>query len=325
MKKFLSFFCLSVSCLFGDKVIVPKAIPEIENPWLTGPLITPSSVVVPVGHMNFEPYVYVVANTGAYDRDGNAKKREILWVNSFQPVCEIGITSWMDCQFNPILYYNYTQHKANWAFGDFLFQFDWQLFTPRPMDDWRPYVKLTLGELFPSGKYRNLDPKKKGTDVSGGGSYQTFMAIVFGKLFHLWDVHFMTARLNLQYTLPSATYLKGFNAYGGGYGTKARFFPAQNFEFDFGVEITLAKRWALACDLVGTLAGKTHFSGDPGKNADGTKAALGTRSSAQFSLAPAIEYNWSANLGIIGGGWFTFAGRNSARFWSSVFALNYYI
>jgi hypothetical protein len=44
----------------------------------------------------------------------------------------------------------------------------------------------------------------------------------------------------------------------------------------------------------------------------------------QYSLAPAIEYNWNIDLGVISGVWFTFAGKNAEAFASWVTALNYY-
>jgi hypothetical protein len=47
-------------------------------------------------------------------------------------------------------------------------------------------------------------------------------------------------------------------------------------------------------------------------------------SNEQWSVAPAIEYNWSKNVGLIVGSWFSFAGRNSVRFISGVAALNIY-
>jgi hypothetical protein len=50
----------------------------------------------------------------------------------------------------------------------------------------------------------------------------------------------------------------------------------------------------------------------------------GGPSSSQYSLAPAIEYNWSQNIGLIGGVWFTVAGQNISQFNSIVIALNYY-
>ncbi len=325
MKKFIIGSLLFSSMLFADKVIVQRVHPDFDNPWLTGPLLAPSSAIVPVGHANFEPYIYVIANTGYYDRDWKVKKVDTLWENSFQTFIQVGLTPWMDMEIAPSLTYNYREHKTRWGFGDFPLTFDFQLFSPNHVGDWRPHVKLICQEIFPTGKYRNLDPKKKGVDSTGEGSYQTLLGIVVGKIVHLTGLHFMTPRIFLQYTLPAKTHLKGFNSYGGGYGTNAYFFPAQSFEADFGFEVTLTKTWAFACDFVGTWSGKTHFTGDAGRNADGTKAILGKGSSVQYALAPAIEYNWNDNLGIIGGSWFTVAGRNSARFWSAVFALNYYI
>ncbi len=317
------FLCI-VSSLFADKVIVPKIHPIFENPWLTGPLLAPSSVVVPAGHINYEPYFYVISNTGSYNHKGKVEKAETLLANSFQPIFQFGLTSWMDIQIAPIIEYNKMGNSAKWVFGDFPILVDFQLFTPKPMGDWRPYIKFSLGEIFPTGKYRNLEAKKKGTDSAGLGSYQTLFSLVFGKLIHIRDIHFMTARLFLKYTLPSSTHLKGLNAYGEGKGTDAHFFPSQTFQADFGVEYTLSVNWALACDFVGTWGTKSHFSGKSGLNPDGSRAPLGSKASAQYALAPAIEYNWSDNLGLIAGSWFTFAGKNSNRFWGGVLAINYY-
>lgn len=313
------------TCLFADKVITPKHQLEVENPWYTGPLLAPSAVTVPVGHANFEPYIYIIANTGSYDAHGKVVKTDTSWANSFQPVVQVGLTKWMDIQFLPSLVYNYTQHQAQWLFYDFPITIDFQLTSPSYMGDWTPYIKLSLTEIFPTGKYRHLNPKKKGVDISGTGSFRTSAGLVIGEMFHLKGVHFLIARVLFLYEIPAPVQLEGFNAYGGGYGTNARFFPAQNWQTDLGVELTLTKNWVLACDFVGSWAVKPHFSGDPGRTAVGTSAALGTGPSAQYALAPAIEYNWSENLGIIGGSWFTVAGHNAPRFWSAVVAFNYYL
>ncbi len=63
---------------------------------------------------------------------------------------------------------------------------------------------------------------------------------------------------------------------------------------------------------------KNRFSGTP-------SATAIRPSSESFSLAPALEYNWSANIGLIGGVWFTVGGRNTSRFVSGVLAFNVYI
>ena len=58
--------------------------------------------------------------------------------------------------------------------------------------------------------------------------------------------------------------------------------------------------------MVGSWAGKTRFKGK-------TLVPNTAPPAAQFSLAPAIEYNWSSDIGIIFGPWFTIAGRNAVQ------------
>lgn len=326
MKRTILLLSLVFLNLFADKVIVPQVHSEEANPWYTGPLLAPSSAVVPVGHFNFEPYVYIIANTGGYDSHGKVVKADTSWSNSFQPVLEIGLTKWMDVQILPAVAYNYNQHQARWVFQDFILTVDFQLLKQAHIDDWTPYIKFFVTEIFPTGKYRNLNPKKMGVDIGGTGSFRTSTGLVIGEMFHIQGANFVIARLSLEYQLPAPVRLLGLNNYGGGYGTNARFFPGQNFEADLGVELTLNKNWVLACDFVGLWTGKPHFSGTTGKNPDGTRAQLGSPGfSSQYSLAPAIEYNWKENMGVIGGCWFTVAGHNAPRFWSAVFAFNYYI
>ncbi len=174
-----------------------------------------------------------------------------------------------------------------------------------------------IKEVIPCGKYKNLNENKLGTDSVGGGSWQTAFALVWGNLLYIGKGHFFNSRLALQYTLPAPTNVKNLNAYGGDIGTKGTVYPAQNFSVDYGLELTLTQNWVFAMDIVGAWTGKARFKGD--STAPNTRPA-----SAQFSLAPAIEYNWSANIGIIFGPWFTIAGRNSAKFESGIFAFNYY-
>lgn len=326
MKRILFFLTFVSLQLFAHKVITAQEHSEGPNPWFTGPLLAPSDVVVTRGHFNFEPYLYVTANTGAYDNHGKVIKAPFTsWQISLQPVLSIGLTQWMDMQIIPGVAENRAHHQNQWVFQDFIFTLDFQLLKPSHIDDWKPYIKFLILEIFPTGKYRHLNPKKLGVDIGGTGSYRTTAGFVLGKLFHVRGVHFLNTRLALEYQWPAPVRLLGFNTYGGSFDTNARFFPGQNFEADLGLEYTLSTNWVLACDFVGIWTGKSHFSGNPGTTSLGTPAPLGNpKFSIQYALAPAIEYNWSANLGMIGGCWFTVAGKNAARFWSAVVAFNYY-
>ena len=312
--------------LLADKVFLTHFHHDISPPWSTGPLLAPSGYVVPAGHANYEPYLYVTAYTGDYDGDWHVVEADhTLWNNVFQPILQFGLTSWLDFQFSPTLFYNYTDHQAQWLLADLPVGIDIQLYKPDTALSWIPAFKLALRETFPVGKYRNRKASKQEADVSGTGSFETSIGLVIGKLFHFGGVSFLNFRLLLECTLPAPVRLRGYNTYGGGKGTDARLFPPQNFQFDIGMEFILTRNWVFACDLVGNYWKKTHFSGNPGLTPEGTPAALGIPNFAvQYAIAPAIEYNWSGNLGIIGGGWFSVAGRNSPNFWSAVFAVNYY-
>ena len=92
-----------------------------------------------------------------------------------------------------------------------------------------------------------------------------------------------------------------------------------NFAALLGLELTLAKHWALALDIASTHTLKTRFKGV-------TKDAVGNHKLGySLSLAPAIEYNFNGNIGIIAGVWLTAFGDNTPDFINGVVAINIYI
>ena len=76
-------------------------------------------------------------------------------------------------------------------------------------------------------------------------------------------------------------------------------------------------------DLAYFTTNKTTFSGTAGTTAAGLPATTGGPSSDQLSVAPAVEYNATSNLGFIGGVWFSVWGRNSNAFVSGILSLVY--
>jgi hypothetical protein len=316
----------------ADKSIMHRTPPVVKKedtikaPWLTGPLLAPAAATIPPHHYYIEPYVYAVANTGEYNQNWEVDKTDTFWNNYFQPSIQIGITTWLDFAFNPTLYYNYKDGAAKWALGDMPILFDFQLYQKQTTTPtaWVNAIKLYLKENIPFGKYRNLNPKKRGTDIGGSGCWASAIGIVWGQLTHIWKQHFFDTRISLQYTYSPPVIVKSFNFYGGGFGTKGKVYPGQNFEVDIGMEFTLDLNWVLAMDIVGNWSGKTRFSGKRGVDAAGIAASIGNEYSVQYSIAPAIEYNWSADIGIIFGPWFTLGGRNALQFESGVFAFSYY-
>lgn len=301
-----------------EKFDEPPKQGEVQAPWLTGPLIAQSGFTIAPGHYNIETYLSTTPEPARYNAHWKAISQNTFWENVSLTQLEVGISKQLDFQINPTFHYNYCNGAAKWGWGDMLVGLDIQLYSHTPrVTAWNTGLKFTLYETIPLGKYENLDPKKLGTDVGGGGSWQTGFALIWGNLFYLGRSHFLTARFEFLYTLPAPVHVKNLNTYGGGAGTRGTVYPAQNFFGDIGLELTLTRNWALALDIIGSWDTKTRFSGQ-------TPLPNTAPPATQFSLAPAIEYNWSASLGMIAGPWFTVAGRNAVQFISCNFALNYY-
>ena len=315
MRYFLLSLLLSAP-LYADKVLPENALPG-DLPWITGPLLTPTSLVVPPGHFNLEPYLYATSETGFYNRHWHAESVSTFFELTSQNWIEVGITPWMDCQIVPT--FSYQQHKgsAEWVWNDLEILVDFQLYPGSfpPNNSLRPAVKLTLSEIFPTGKHDQLSQSKHYTDQGGAGSFQSAIGITIGQLFQIQSESYYDIRCNLNYTIPSAVHVRGFNTYGGDAETDATVYPGQYITLLIGHEYTFNRHWGATCDLVGIWTSKTTYTGN---------TPLGLPSSTQYSIAPAIEYNFSSRLGIISGAWFTVAGRNSVQFYSGIFALNYY-
>lgn len=310
--------------LWEQPELVPgvKAGPEFV-PWLTGPLLTPSAHVIPPGHFNFEPYVFITNNNGVYDNKWHRHSAsDFLSVNN-QMLLQIGLFECTDFFIVPQFFYNHIDDASKTSFGDLPVGFDFQLLQDDSVH-WYPAIKLQIREIFPTGKYERLDPRKKRTDAVGGGSYQTALSLTLSRLFHFRKHHFLAARFNFTYNVAASVHVKGFNAYGGAANTSGKAYPGSSYSAFLGFEYTLTQRWVLALDALYTHTNKNRFSGNPGESAPGIKAVVTAPSSEQFILAPALEYNWNANVGLIAGPWFTVAGRNTTAFAGGVIALNYY-
>jgi hypothetical protein len=295
---------------------VSKRAPHAEIPWLTGPLLTPTSHVIPKGHYNVEPYEYVTVNTGVYDAKWNAHSTPNFYILQTQVPFQYGFVKRFDFQITPQFYWKHTDGASHWDFGDMGFAIDYQLLANKT-GKWWPAIRLTAGVNIPFGRYQKLDPSSKGTDIGGIGSWQPTISMVFGRLFTFKWPHVLSTRLYLAYNPTAPVHVKGLNAYGGAKGTHGKVYPGNSFTGLLGLEYTLAQKWALALDVDYVYTNKTRFRGH-------ATAPVGSPSSVQLSLAPALEYNWNVYVGLIAGCWFTVAGRNSTQFTSGVIALNIY-
>lgn len=285
-----------------------------DLPWMTGPIFTPSARVVPVGHVNLEPYLIWRQVNGKYDRNGNASS--IPTRNHFMCQLPIKVGILKDVDLTGLIQsdYNWSKRASSAGFGDLIFGAEYQLISDKNN---RPPVKIYFQEIFPTGKYQKLNPSKLGNDSHGLGSYISVIGFTIAKLLHFRGENYLNMRLNISSLFPTSVRVKGISTYGGDSSSKGKVFPGKSINVLSSAEYSLTRNWVLACDLTASFASKTRFKGH-------TLVPLNHPSTALFTLAPAIEYNFTKEIGIIAGTWFTFAGRNAERFTGLVVALNWY-
>ncbi len=315
-----SFFALLLvsylpSCVFGDT-------PEEFKGWFTGPLIASSGHTMTAGMIDWEPYLFVTSDFGFYDNARRVQSvPDTITVNPLLSLT-MGLNSFMDVQLTLQMLYNHKSGRNAFRVGDSTINLGFQLLEDR-LGTIIPDLRFTLNCTFPSGQYQNLDTSKNGVDSSGSGSYAPGVSTNFQKLFRVGSQRFLRTRLSFTYTYQAPVDVRGFNTYGGGFLTKGKVYPGSVYTTVFAFEYTLTKNWVLAMDTQYLYGNKTRFSGNPGINPDRTVASVGKGSTDQWSLAPAIEYNFNGNLGIITGVWFSVSGHNAEEFISGVIAVNY--
>jgi hypothetical protein len=287
-----------------------------EGPWFTGTLLTASPFTIPEGHLNFSPYLGVTHPYG--QANTNSDFPDIIdRVSSVNLVFfgQTGLTNFMDFMFAPSFSYNYYEDESSWLFGDLYSELAIQL--TRQVGNKGYTAKIALGEMFPTGVYQNLDPSKYGTDFSGSGSFSTFFKFCIGKRWHIYDIHYLAFRMAASAILNTQVKVMGYNSYGGDETTKGRVFPGPIFPLFFGFEYSLTQNWVLALDIANEYSFPVRFKGK-------TKRSVGIGPTYSLSFAPAIEYNFSQNVGLIAGIWVAAYQHNLPYYINYVASLTWY-
>jgi hypothetical protein len=321
MKGFLKIRLLLVFTICS-LVFIAKPINAAE-PWFTGPLLAPAGNTIPNGHFNLEPYLFYTNNIGSFNRHGKLVHTRSPQTTQVNPVLSFGLTERMDFQLSLPYAINHVHGITRDYIGDVGAIMGFQAFAQGD-HRWRPSLRITLQEQFPTGRFDKLNPILKGTDGTGMGSYQTSLTFNFQHQILLWAEHYLCSLLSLNYTVPSSLTLQGISTYGGTPATKGSFNPRNLASIDIAEEFSVTQNWALVMEAYYVSRQASRFHGFSGFLTNGFAAQIGAPTSNELSLAPAIEYNFSANYGIIAGVWFAVHGKSSTDFISTVVAFNAY-
>ncbi|STX29330.1 Fe-S protein [Legionella beliardensis] len=312
--KFLLFFlCTSI---YG--------LAAADGPWYTGPLLAPAGHTIPKGHTNFEPYAFITDNDGIFNRYW--RLTHVPHSNSVvgNPIFTHGLTDSMDIQYSLPYSYNRQKSREYEHISDVSAILGYQLIE-QGKSKWRPDLRVTLQEIFPTGKYKGLNPLNNGIDATGLGSYQTGVNLNFQHRLQFSEINYLRTRLSIAYLVPLDVNLRGITSFGGNPDTFGRIDPGNMFSIDLAGEFNLTQNWVAVMEGYYATRQGTKFRGYPGFNSKGNAETIGHGLVEEITLAPAIEYNFNENVGIIGGYWFSLTGRDTVDFKSIVIALNIFM
>jgi hypothetical protein len=126
--------------------------------------------------------------------------------------------------------------------------------------------------------------------------------------------------------LSSTVNVQDVSVYGTGEGFRGQARPGNTFFANASFEYSLTRSFVLALDVTYRHTGNTRVTGHSAPVAGGPQTPpaieLNSGSGEALGVAPAIEYSWTPNLGVLLGVRVIPAGRNTACTVSPAVAIN---
>ena len=298
---------------------------SLQGAWWTGPLLAPNAATLPRGHWLLEPYVYDQMSYGRFDRDGTLRSTSAAHDVGSLTYIEYGLNDRFTLGLIPRFGLHESsagQESTGLAAGDITLQGAYGLTRFRP-GSWIPATSVVVGETFPTGKYDHLHGRTDG--ALGSGAYSTTVSLYSQTYLWMPNGRILRTRLDLSYTLSRWASLHGESVYGTSTGFSGRARPGATFVGDLAFEYSVTRNWVLATDLDWEHDGNTRVEGgylSSGASAPPPGLVANSGSDDLLYVAPAIEYNWSARMGVIAGARVAAMGRNVTATVTPVAAIN---
>jgi hypothetical protein len=306
-----------------DPAPCPVVRQSLDDAWWTGPMLAPSAATLPRGHFLVEPYLYDVIVQGRYDSDG--VRRSAPHSSGFGSLTYVlyGLADRLSTGLIAIAGYNTVSgspSSSGVGLGDITLQAQYRL-TQFHEGRATPTISITAQGTLPTGKYDRLGDRP--SDGFGGGSYAATLALYSQTYFWLPNGRILRMRLNASETFFGSAKVQDVSVYGTAAGFRGHARPGRSFFLNAAGEYSLTRKWVLALDVTYRHDGNTRAAGYDTSGSTPSAVRLDSGSSDAFGLAPAIEYNWKANLGVLVGARVILAGRNTAFTITPAVAVNF--
>ncbi|HUA09432.1 MAG TPA: hypothetical protein VMA98_09170 [Candidatus Acidoferrales bacterium] len=252
----------------------------LSDAWWTGPLLAPSAGTLSRGHVLVEPYVYDVITPAARTHAYGSLTYLIY-----------GVTDRFNVGLIPTFGYTAMSGASGSALGlgDLSVMAQYRLLTFHPGSA-TPGMAVNVEETLPTGRYDQLGANPN--NGVGSGVYATKVSLYMQDYAWLANGRILRLRFNLSHSFSGAANVRGTSVYNTGNGFSGSAYPGNADVVDAAAEYSVTRNWVAASDVVYSYNGRTYVNGN---------SAMTLGNSGSFAFAPALEYNWTANAGIIFG------------------------
>ena len=284
-----------------------------DDAWWTGPMLANSAETLTPGHMLVEPYVY---DAMSHKIDAFGSRAYVLY----------GVTDDLTVGFIPIASYNRASGGPNSSgirLGDQILQAQYRLIRYHE-GSWIPTVSLMLQQALPTGRYDRLGSRP--ANGVGSGANATTLGMNAQTYFWMSNGRILRMRLNVSGTVTGHADVDGVSVYGTGPFFRGRVRPGDNFYVDTSLEYSPTTRWVLAMDVLYSHNDSTHVNGidDPcGPAALPLPASMDSGPRDTLGYAPAVEYSWTPNIGVLLGMRVLDGGHNTHHSVTPAIAISY--
>jgi hypothetical protein len=257
-----------------------------DDAWWTGPMLANSAATLPRGHFLIEPYIYDASSPHS---DGFGSLTYMLY----------GLTDRLTVGLIPVLGYNRTDRgpdSSRIGFGDVSVQAQYRLVQSREGSS-LPTISIQLQQTLPTGKHDQLGNRP--SDGLGSGATTTTLQINTQTYFWLANGRILRMRLNVGQSVSGKAHIEDVSVYGTADGFRGNARPGNSLLVNAAWEYSLSQRWVLAFDATYRRNHGTRVEGFALPGQDGAPIRRSSGSSEAFGFAPAVEYSWSANMGML--------------------------
>ena len=287
---------------------------SLDDAWWTGPMLANSAATLPRGHFLIEPYLYDV--TAAHSNSFGSRTYVLY-----------GLADRVTVGIIPIASFNVVSHgpsSSGVGLGDLTLLGQYRL-TQFHEGSGIPAIGVMVQETFPTGKYDRLGDHP--SNAFGSGAYTTTLALNSQMYFWMPNGRILRMRFDASEAISSNVNVEDVSVYGTEAGFRGNAKPGSSFLADASWEYSLTRSWVLALDVTYVHNGHTRVTGynilDPTNVQNPPSIRLDSGSSEAFGFAPAIEYNWKPNLGVLLGTRVIALGRNTPTTITPAVAINF--